>query len=419
MPLSAFAESFTVISNKDIYTLEDKAIIVGTVPADAPHDYAVLVKVTGPKGDCATQNILPGADNSFVYRSIRLDKCGLGEVTVSAFYADQKATSTFTISNGSHADAGSKMELRMLKNIVLQAQETVSSRVKELVEGGHLLPGEVAQEYSQGVSEASLALGAIDFGDAAEAKYHMIFAFRDFRGVLDALSGESMARRGQTASNNNSEIIASYDMVQKYYYRLQELAEKNHVDKKSEFAAVALLLSNSVRMMDGNNYEGAKQNLDRVNAILEDIRAGLFDRREEGSLAPDGNSTSHGDGELARKLTDFAARYENKALELLNETGSNHKAEAKVQGALSLIASARTSIEAHDLESARSALSAAYVAINEANDLIEHDKGENGNTSTSSGGENSQGDSEESSNDHSKDPANSGSGKNDSDAAGQ
>lgn len=411
LPVSAFAESFTVTTNKDIYTPDEKAIIVGTIPADAPTGYAVLIKVTGPRGDCAVTNILPAADNSFISRPVRLDECGFGEFTVLAFYADQKTNSTFAISSSSQADVGAKLELRVLKNVILQAQDVVNTRVKELVEKGYVLPEEVADKYSEGVSKASLALQAIEFGDAAQAKKHMIFALQDFRKVLNALSDENVARfeqtvEQQTANYGNLDVVGTYRMLLAYYYRLEELAGKNQVDKVGEFGAASLLLSNTKRMIDEGNYENAGRNLERVNAILEEIRANLFDEDEgknEEKFTSETNSTSQVDEKLARKLTDTAARYEKNALELLNKTGSDTEAGAKVQEALALIASARTSIEAQDLESARDDLSAAYYAINDARKLIENDDG--GNTSTSSRGENSD---NGSSNDGSKDSDDSG-----------
>jgi hypothetical protein len=110
---------------------------------------------------------------------------------VGFFYADQETTnSTFTISNSSsQADAGSRLELRTLKSVMLQAQDAVNTLVKELIEDGYVLPEEeVADKYSEGISEASLALQAIEFGDAAEAKEHMILAIEGFREVRAALS---------------------------------------------------------------------------------------------------------------------------------------------------------------------------------------------------------------------------------------
>jgi flagellin-specific chaperone FliS len=267
------------------------------------------------------------------------------------------------------------MELRMLKNVVLQAQDTVNARVKELVQNGYFLPEDVVKEYSEGVSEGSLALQAIEFGDATDAKKHMIFAFRDFREVLDALSDENMALLAQTAgqrasSGDNAGIAGTYNSLKEYYLRIEQLAEKNQVDK-DELEDAALLLTNAKRMIEDRNFEGAEQNLERVNALLEQIRTDLFDNEEKKNLASNGNDTNQADGALAKKLADAADRFETMALQLLNESGSDTEAATKLRGALSLLANAKTSIVAQDLESAREALSTAYTAIHEASKLLE------------------------------------------------
>jgi hypothetical protein len=46
LPISAFAESFTITTNKNIYTPDEKAIVVGLLPEDAPDGCAVLIRVT-------------------------------------------------------------------------------------------------------------------------------------------------------------------------------------------------------------------------------------------------------------------------------------------------------------------------------------------------------------------------------------
>ena len=404
LPLSAYAESFTVTTNKDIYSPNEKAIIVGTIPEDAPAGYAVLIKVTGPEGDCGAQNVLPAEDNSFVSRPVKLNECGFGEFIVSAYYADQKTNSTFTISNNSQRDAASKLELRILKNVLLQAQDAVNTRVKELVEAGYVLPEEVAGTYTEGVSEASLALQAIEFGDAAEAKRHITFAIRDFREVVAALSNGNVARFEQTseqqaASDGSSDVVGTYRMLREYYYRLEELAEKNQVEKEGQFKAAALLLANGKQMIDDGNLEGARRNFERVSALLETIRTSLFNGEEEENAASYTNNTSPEDKGLARKLTLAADRFERTAHQLLNQTDSDSGAQAKLQEALSLIASARASIEAQDLGSARDFLSNAYKAIIEAQRLAEDGDGdEDGDTSSSTNDENSGNSSGESAN---------------------
>jgi hypothetical protein len=388
VPISASAESFTVTTNKDIYTVDEKAIIIGVLPEDAPDGYAVLVKVTGPAGDCVSQNILPGADNGFRSRPVSLKECGLGQFTVMAFYADLETSSTFTISNSSsQVDAGSKLELRTLKKIILQALDVVNARVRELIEAGYVLPEEVADKYSEGVSEASLALEAIEFGDAAEAKRHMILAIQDFRGVLKALFEENVASFEQAEREDNSDVVGLYNKLERTYSRLQNVAEKNQVDKEAEFEQAARLLSDARRMIGEGNFGGAEHRLEQVNTILEEIRDDLYDEEEgEERIASDANATSSEDNEEAEKLTETAARYEEDALELLKETGSNSTAGAKLQEALSLVASARAHIDAQDLESARDDLRSAYRAIEDAKDLIKHGDDDSGK---SSGDENS------------------------------
>lgn len=376
LPLSAFAQSFTVTTNKDIYTIDEKAIIVGAIPENAPDGYAVLIKVTGSAGDCASQHLLPAADNSFMSRPIAIDGCGFGPVIVSASYAEEKVTSAFIISNSSGVNAGNELELRTLKGVILQAQEAANSRVKELVENNYILPEEVARKYGEGVSEASLALQAIEFGDAVEAKRHSIFALRDFREVLEALSEENVARFEQTAEqraadSDNSGVVGTFNVLQRYYYRLAELAEKNGADLQSDFEAAARLLSEARQMIDEDDFESASLDLEQASMLLDEIRAKLVDDEEgDQKLVSYDNSTNPQDEESARRLIEAADRFERTALRLLNETDSA-EAEAKLQEAISLIANARVSIEAQELDSAREALKAAYQAIEEAKELAQ------------------------------------------------
>ncbi len=391
---SAYAENFTVTTNKDIYAIDEKVIVVGVIPSDAPEGYAILIRVTGPDGkDCTIQNVLPAQDSSFVSRPIKIDGCGLGEYAVSAFYADLKSTSTFTVSNSSETDAGSKLELRLIKNVVLQAQEAVNARMQELIDANYVMPEDVADKYSKGVSETSLTLQAIEFGDPAEAKRHVIFAIRDFREVLDAFSSGRFALFEQTAqqagANDSSadNIAETYNRLQEFYDRLEGLADKNHVDKEREFATAESLLASSRQMIDNSNLEGAEQRLAQVSRLLEEIRADLFegeDDQNEKLSNLTANSTES--NEEARRLANVADKFEQRAMNLLNETGSDSEAEAKVHEALSLIATARSSIDQQNYDSARESLSAAYKALNEARSLVEDSQhGDNSNGNSGSG----------------------------------
>jgi hypothetical protein len=389
---SAYAESFTLTSNKDIYTADENAIIVGAVPMDAPEGYAVLIRVTGPDGsECSLQNLLRAGDNSFVSRPVRLDACGMGQYRASAYYADMNTTSMFTVSNNSRVDANNRLELRLLKNAVLQAQDVVNQKLNELVEAGYPVQEEVAEKYSSGVSETSLTLQAIEFHDAAEAKKHMIFAIRHLREVLDALSSERVnfdqitEQRAVSDSNESDSSAGSlekYNRLKVYYHRLEELTEKNGANRESDFKSVASILASSKEMIDEGEIAGAERNFARVDELLEEIRADLFESGEgeqqgNNQSAAQNASNSTG-GQDNSGLASLADRYEQRALDLLWLSRSSAEAEAKIQEALSFIPSARASIEGQNYESARVALSAALNAMNEARKIIDEGESDDG-----------------------------------------
>ncbi|HXG07287.1 MAG TPA: hypothetical protein VNI77_08195, partial [Nitrososphaera sp.] len=118
LPSYASAQSFTVTTNKNIYTVDEKVVFVGAIHDDAPDGYAIHIVATGTAGSCIVQHILPAADNSFMSRPMALDRCGIGQVTVTASYAEETATFTFIISNSSAVDSRNTLELRTLRNII-------------------------------------------------------------------------------------------------------------------------------------------------------------------------------------------------------------------------------------------------------------------------------------------------------------
>ena len=379
-------------SNKDIYTADENAIIVGAVPMDAPEGYAVLIRVTGPDGsECSLQNLLRAGDNSFVSRPVRLDACGMGQYRVSAYYADMNTTSMFTVSNNSRVDANNRVELRLLKNAVLQAQDVVNQKLNELVEAGYPVQEEVAEKYSSGMSETSLTLQAIEFRDAAEAKKHMIFAIRHLREVLDALSSERVifdqiteqrAVSDSSESDSSAGSLEKYNRLKVYYYRLEELTEKNGANRESDFKSVVSILASSKEMIDEGEIAGAERNFARVDELLEEIRADLFESGEEEQQGNNQSATQNASnstgGQDNSGLASLADRYEQRALDLLWLSRSSAEAEAKIQEALSFIPSARASIEGQNYESARVALSAALNAVNEARKIIDEGESDDG-----------------------------------------
>jgi hypothetical protein len=373
LPLaSAYAESFSVTTNKDLYTIEEKAIIVGIVPDTAPEGYAVLLRVAGSgDSECSVQNILPDSDGSFVSRPVDLDECGTGQFVIMAYYAEFSANSTFTVSNSSQTGQGNRLELRLLKNVAVQSQETVNQRLREFLESSQVLPEDIADKYSLGVFEASLVLQAVDYGDTAEAKKHLIVAVKQFRQVIDSLAKERMIFEQAIALDASSDetaevVVERYQRVKEFYFRLEEVAQKNGVDNESEFETIVTLLAKSKHLIDEGNLEEANRDLEEANAMLESVRSSLYGNDELEATTE--NATMIAPDPQAKKLASVADKFEKTAVSILNDSPSE-QVNATIQRVLGLITQARLDIEKTDYASARSNLSEAFSALDEAKEL--------------------------------------------------
>ena len=374
--VSSYAESFSVTTNKDLYTLGEKAIIVGLIPESAPEGYAVLLRVTGPgNSECAVQNVLPDSDYSFVSRPLDLNECGAGQYTVMAYYADFSANSTFAVSNSTQTGQGNTLELRLLRSVAIQAQETVNHRMREFLESNQVLPEDIADGYSLGVFEASLVLQAVEFGNTAEAKKHLIFTVKHFREVLNSLAAERIVFEHtvnlDAASDDSEEaMLERYERIKEFYFRLEELAQKNGVDNESDFGQIISLLARSKGMIEDGDLERAGRDLEGANEMLESIRQNLYgDRSAESSQA---NSTDKEVDLQAKRLAKVADRFERDAYGIL-EGNPSENVNATIQTALRLISEARLDIENGDYSAARSNLSGAFSALDEAKEKARDD----------------------------------------------
>lgn len=379
---SAYAESFTVTTNKDLYTVGEKAIIVGIIPDTAPEGYAVLLRVTGPDGsECVVQNLLPNSDYSFVSRPLDLGECGSGEYAVTAYYADISTNSSFTVTNSTHSGSGNKLELRLLKNVAMQAQESVNERMREFLESNQVLPEDIADMYSLGVFEASQVVQAVDFGNAAEAKKHLIFTIKHFRGVLDSLSAEriifEVGLEVDASSDDDREaMLDRYERLKEFYFRLEEISQKNGIDNENEFGIIVSVLARSKQLIDDGHLESARGDLQDADERLELVRQNLFSSSR--SAASEANSTLDEDLQ-ARRLTNAADRFERNAHSLL-EGNPSEAVNATIQEALQLISLARIDIENGEYSFARSNLSAAFSALDEAKEMMKDEQAESGNS---------------------------------------
>jgi hypothetical protein len=422
---SANAESFIVTTTKAVYTIDEKAIVLGVVPITAAEGYNVIINVTGPSGNlCSSQSIAPARDESFFSQPISLEQCGqVGNYTVTANYANLTTSSSFVVSGGT--SAADQLELAAIKEIILNTQRAINSRVQEIFAANQSIDTGVAELYSNGTSEISLAMQSAQLGNIDQAKSHEIAAVKYFRLVLkvlasDVVKPEATTQQGpvqdqnqsQNDSNSNSSQpqaqaqnqnqAASQDnsgngnatqaalndrltsMIQ-FYNRLVELAKKNNLEiNANDSAAIESLFNDTQYRIAGGDFNGAENNMSQLAQLIEKVRSDLVKAAESQKMASSLKSSGSGDDSYGKRLQAIADKLQAISQELLARSNGNSDAVAKIQQAIDLIDSARSDISNNDYSSARQALMNAMVLLSEAKSMI--DNSNNDANSSGSGG---------------------------------
>lgn len=344
----AHAQSFSVATNKDVYGKGERVLVAGALPDEGGGD--VVVQVKKDDRQCALQILKAGASASFVSRPLSVGNCGPGEYAVVVRYLGSTAETKFIVAGDSDDSASGDFRTRAIKNFIMQAQERATEKVREVIGSGIPLPQQAAEPYQAGMVETSLALQAVEYGDAGVVQAHQSAAFAYFRQVIDALSSERLTAitQAQPQYAVASEETDRLAVLQDLYKRLVDLAEKNN--QQQNFEGIADLLSQAKALSDNGDAERAKAILDTASKLLDQARIKLVEKSEASTTGA--------------RLTASADKLESRAADLLKQAGD--KVAEKVQEALSLIDEARSAIAQGDYDSARDALFSAAKALSRA-----------------------------------------------------
>ncbi len=439
---SANAESFIVTTTKAVYTIDEKAIVLGVVPITAAEGYNVIINVTDPSGNlCSSQSIATARDESFFSQPISLEQCGqVGNYTVTANYANLTTSSSFVVSGGT--SAADQLELAAIKEIILNTQRAINSRVQEIFAANQSIDTGVAELYSNGTSEISLAMQSAQLGNIDQARSHEIAAVKYFRLVLKVLASDIVKPeattqqepaqdqnqsqyQNQNDSNSNNNSNSSQPQVQaqvqaqnqsqaasqdnsnnsnatqaalndrltsmiQFYNRLVELAKKNNLEiNANDSAAIESLFNDTQYRISGGDFTGAENNMSQLAQLIEKVRSDLVKAAESQKMASSLNSSGSTDDSYGKRLQAIADKLQAISQDLLARSNGNSDAVAKIQQASNLIDSARSDISNNDYSSARQALMNAMVLLSEAKSMIDNNNGNNGANSNGSGGNDS------------------------------
>ncbi len=350
---SVYAQSFSVTTNKDVYGAGERVIVAGTVP-DGGAVPTVTVQIEKDGDLCGEQTVAIGRDGSFISRPLKVD-CGFGEYVVTAKHVNQKATSTFRVSE----QAQDSEDAHQLREILLDARERVNERIRELVDAGIPIPEQAVEKYRLGSVEASLAVQSAEHGDAEQADTHRDAALSYFDKTLALLSPKEVEHLSQAAQQGDEQRVAEatdwLGRLSDIYRRLASLAEKNGVSD-TVFAEIPALLSDARNALSTQNLDVTESVLAKIEPLMEQARGRLLQSAE--------------DAAEKQSLTATADRIEKRAEKQLEAADGSPEAKTLVELALDLVQQAKSAIDDGNYSSARQLLSSASKALIEANRIL-------------------------------------------------
>ncbi len=350
------AQSFLVTTSKQVYYEGERILVAGTV-SEAGDRRPVLVRITSDGDECARHIVRPLRDGSFVSRPMNITGSGSGEFKVTATHAGATVFTLVTIEN--RHNVSDSFELRAMKATVVEAQDVVNARVRDILDANLAIPERAADAYGKGAAEASLTLQAIERGDAESADGHRAAALAYFREAFDLLSPETLNGVSEDIREEEARVSAAserFGRLQDMFRRLVDLADRNGVDAEQEFGKINEILVDARQFLNENKVDNAEDSLQAADNLLEEARKKLIRQSESDS--------SHA-------LASAAERLERSANELRQDAEGVPRAPAMVNASFVLINGAKASIEDGDYDSAKASLDSALKKLKEAKKILE------------------------------------------------
>lgn len=350
---AAYAQSFSVTTNKDVYSADERVLVAGTIP-DAEPGASVQIEISKNSTQCVEQFVEVERGGSFISRPLKVD-CGTGEYTVTASHLDQEAASAFRID----LQAQDGEDVQELRETLLAARGKVNERIRELVNVGIPIPEQAVDKYRLGSVEASLAVQSAGYGDAENANTHRDAALAYFDETLALLSPEEVEHLSQAAQEDDERRMAEatdwLGRLGDVYRRLASLAEKNEVND-TVFAEIPMLLSDARNALSAQNLDLVESVLAKIEPLMEQARGKLLQSAEQAAEK--------------QSLIATADRIEKRAEKQLEVSQDVPEATTLVELALDLVHQAKSAIDDGNYTQARQLLSSASKALIEANRVL-------------------------------------------------
>ena len=355
------AQSFYVTTNKDTYHEGERVVVIGQI-LDTEDRHPVVVTIASGEDECAKQNVRALRDGSFVSRSMAISGCAPGEFTVTAIHAGSTGSSSFVVED--EQDVSDSLELRAIRATVIQAQNIVNSKMREVVAAGLPISDQAAEAYGNGVSAASLALQAVERGDVREASEHRAEALKHFNDAFGLLSSERLSAIAEEAREEETRVSGArewFGRLQDLLSRLVDLADKNSLEAYQEFNRIGDFLTEARQHIGERNVTSAEEALRSAEDLLEDVRKKLFQQAE-----PEDSERE--------SLTSAVERIENSAQMLREDARGQPRALAQVNASYVFINNAKSAIDDGRYDAAKRSLELALEKLDRARTMIENNR---------------------------------------------
>lgn len=386
---SALADSFEVTSNKNVYTSNERVIIVGVAPSLGELNETVKVSVIGPDGQSCgpSRYISPDSDNYFVSRPMVINSCGTGTYKVVASYSNLSATTTFDVAAPTVQRAAVDAGVQTTMSELYSSEAKVIERIKQLADSDAEISQALIEKYQQAKSHASSAVQALSIKNWVEAKSQSQEAIAAFNQIANELpvgnaeapnpgnnySGAVVQKSApvskQADPDDELSIIADgISSADSLSQKLQRLATSNDVNDSQLIHSASNSILVARNLLAANDIAGARDKLFEAHQMLGQVQADLRDHAQQRNLNSTLNddSASSNAAAQAKLLRKAADRIQKSDLALQSQNITDQAIQSKIQDSLSYIASAQSNIDKGNLVHAREDLSNALSSMVQA-----------------------------------------------------
>jgi len=278
----SYSDSLSIVTTKRIYQIDEKIVILGTLPDTSVSGLPNLSVYDNQGTKCLTTIRVTKVDNFFVSRAITMEKqCSkTGTFTVLGQINNLTTSTTFSVLNEEKGQQEYNPD-DDLRNLVNKEQAKIEEELEKFPQSQGSNNYEVQEIYSRALEERSHFLNYFAIDNKQEAKKHAIQMLGHFAKIHDKIENEFVEN---VQINKISQLNVEYYRLQQLNERITELAIKNKCDLSEKIVKVNELMAMTKNAIDISNTQGAEILLRNVSKTIDSARIEMYQSVNHSSL---------------------------------------------------------------------------------------------------------------------------------------